>query len=157
METSIDKKFYVPSIEEFHVGFEYEEYTNYDGVPKYRSCIYGTEGNSWDFKSMAFRLERHDFRVKCLDKEDIESLGWVFDRTQFDILEIFEFNRTTIDSIASKFILTLNTKEKFLVIEYKEEYLYTPIAEDFTIYKIFTGKIKNKSELKKLMQQLNII
>ena len=70
----MDNKYYIPSIEEFHVGFEYEILTNYT-----------KENEKWEFVNNPFTIERLEIfienkhvRVKYLDKDDIESLGFKF-------------------------------------------------------------------------------
>ena len=66
-------KYYTPKIEEFHVNFEYEENTlsgwntktmTWNDYPSYAGDYIG-EG-----------LQEDRIRVKILDKEDIESLGY---------------------------------------------------------------------------------
>lgn len=107
METHLDKKFYVPEISEFHVGFEYEIKYDFDsqitgmkpGHPDWIPKI--VESNEWEKKIfdeydsvnpniVSFFMnydpiinKNNDFtesliRVKCLDKEDIESLGFIY-------------------------------------------------------------------------------
>jgi hypothetical protein len=66
-----------------------------------------------------------------LSTEDIESLGW--NQIEYDSFQI------------GSFILELNN-------EYKS-FIYLEKDKD----NVFVGTIKNKSELKKLMQMLNII
>ena len=82
-------------------------------------------------------------RVKYLDKEDIESLGF----------KLEHYNKTSIYGAMG------NTKKPYIIEN------FSPVGNN--IYKItwistmgnlvlFNGYIKNKSELKKLLKQLEI-
>jgi hypothetical protein len=61
-----DNKYYIPQIEEFHVGFEYELE---DPITKLWVKFIFEEDKLWFVKS-------NKVRVKYLDKSDIESLGF---------------------------------------------------------------------------------
>jgi len=67
-------KYYTPTIEEFHVGFEYEYQ---DGVDKDNKDVWKkTICTKSDFRYLS-KTKIKDFRrVKYLDREDIESLGF---------------------------------------------------------------------------------
>jgi len=110
-----EKDFYSPSEDEFHIGFEY--YIQID-----RWDMYGNR--CWSKVTMD-KLHRptSGAKVKFLDKEDIESLGWTFKGENK-----YEHNN-------GGFGIELE------VLELGE------IALDNWIY-----KIKNKSELKQLMK-----
>jgi len=127
--------YYTPSIEEFHVGFEYE-YNN---------------GKSWQneifIRGIGFapNPKLDDCRVKYLDKEDIESLGWLFEK-QHAGLEELQFSKdlgSTYDNLG----LDYSLDSGYLRIA------YNGLNGDTTR---FSGTIKNKSELKVLMKQLGI-
>lgn len=134
----MESKYYIPSIEEFHVGFEYEITDGYEWVKKIFSH---DDFNTFLYKQLYNAITQELVRVKYLDKEDIESLGW--------------------NSIMKKNDLSTDT-EYFLQ---KENIIFTLIHYNkigITIYKnntlgyIFKGTIKNKSELKVLLKQLGI-
>ena len=155
-------KYYTPEIEEFHVGFEYEikeesgkldsNKTNYklEWVKQIFTIEelleYSFEPQDNYFK---IHLEEKQFRVKFLDKQDIESLG-------------FEFDYNYADSPELGFINEVQIKDNLQYMLY-----YNPITNKCRIERIFncgTGKedylfngmIKNKSELIKLLKQLEI-
>ena len=119
------EKYYTPKIEEFHVGFEFEK---------------EWEDGSWS-KEILEVDELKDIeeemlpitRVKYLDKEDIESLGF----------SIFE-NKTRYKKYK---------KNNYILGHYGVK---TVIIWDVA-GELFDGEIKNKSELKKLLKQLKII
>jgi hypothetical protein len=66
MEAHLEKKYYQPTIEEFHVGFEYERC---DGGYSWIKDIYPRASENTKLE----RLIPYT-RVKALDREDIESL-----------------------------------------------------------------------------------
>ena len=68
------KKYYTPEIEEFHVGFEYEEQVE-PGKWAWNTCHPNTFEKLYDWDSMDMLKIRT--RVKYLDQEDIESLGFI--------------------------------------------------------------------------------
>ena len=136
-------KYYTPDISEFYVGFEYEEC----------GWLYNPSRPDNIFKQKIFNVEDYievdgeyflssylkekAIRVKYLDKEDIESLGWketVHNKVkcfELGFYKLFWFNQPFI-SIECILNCTSNTTQ------------------------IFRGTIKNKSELKKLLKQLGI-
>ena len=67
-------KYYTPSLNEFHVGFEYETYNSYR-KEWYKTIL--TEDNLEALGSFWYNFLEAEHRVKYLDKEDIESLGWI--------------------------------------------------------------------------------
>ncbi len=124
----MDNKYYTPELEEFHMGFEYE-WLHEDGdwikaTP--------TEINSKDFKEQLYGL-----RVKYLDREDIESLGY--------------------EDLGSLWFE--NKKNKTRIRKWKNTQIdiYTDWYSNEDNALRFRGSCKNKSEFKRLMKQLNII
>ncbi len=80
---------------------------------------------------------------KPLDQSDIESLGWV----------IAESSHKHIRAIID---LCSENKEKWILIyDIKDNYMVI-LKDVMGMTSFFRGEIKNKSELIKLMQQLNI-
>ncbi len=127
----MENKYYTPSIEEFHVGFEYETSLK-DNPNKWnkRSFSIYTDGIILN-DSLQGKCEMVS-RVKYLDKSDIESCGW-----EFTDKGIFIGN----DSLTW---ITENNKS------------HIGIRNVLTHEVFFNGTIKNKSELKKIMKQINI-
>ena len=137
------EKYYIPSIEELYIGFEYEwsdPKRNMDWKTLVIKDIHDLtdviDYLEWEKKGET--TEKH--RVKYLDKEDIESLGWKFMGT------VSKDEGNTVNSIFTKGEFTIYFYGPMLQI-----FLNTPISE------VFRGEIRNKSELKKLMKQLNIL
>lgn len=127
----MEAQYYTPTIDEFHVGFEYEELRK-DWV----KLTYG----GFLPKTIGEYLKEGAIRVKHLDRQDIESLGWEISKIQRNPkTTCFEKSDT-----AFRFVLEIDIDSVKI-----DAYL------DFKI-PMFIGSVKNKSELKKLMQMLNI-
>jgi len=150
MESHLESnKYYVPEISEFHVGFEYEKYDErvaiYSNYPK-ESTTTNWHRFKYDLKSIRLsQLGTHLYdktiRVKYLDQSDIESLGWIKHAINKNCYYI-ELHKNTFGTIYMEY--------------YDEQETKWCIESDRHGESIFIGTIKNKSELIKLMQQLNI-
>ncbi len=133
-------KHYTPTIEEFHVGFEYEQAFTVPRGIEFESVVCGKDQNQYlDLESIYRRIERETVRVKYLDVEDIKSLGW----------RQFPDGRLTFN---------------YELHDYMDYQMKFQIENQFAIIfgstfpaEIFQGIIKNKSEFKRLMKQLMII
>lgn len=137
-----EEKYYTPEIEEFHVGFEYEAFHN-------KKWFFAEGEDHWvkskvnfgtDILIISYAVD-HDFvRVKKLDREDIESLG--FDNyippREYD--HTWHYNGSRDPKIKVWF------NNKFPTVRMYSSY---PAIQ-------FQGTIKNKSELKKLLKQIGI-
>lgn len=142
METN---KYYTPSIEEFHIGFEYERKlwieNNTKSIWEKRKVLRAYEISSIDMIIRDVKMDGCSIRVKYLDAEDIESLGFVKINNMF---RLGNYN-TFIDMATGARIISFDAK------------LSTPNSDGtFKQYIIFKGFIKNKSELKKVLEMLNI-
>ena len=158
----MENKYYIPTIDEFHVGFEYEikeesgrldsNKTNYK-LEWIKQIFTIEELLEYSFEPQdnyfKIHLGEKQFRVKYLDRKDIESLG-------------FEFSHNYADFPESGFLNELQIKDKLQYLLY-----YNVNNQKLRIERIFncgTGKndylfngiIKNKSELIKLLKQLGI-
>lgn len=132
----MENKFYTPELEEFHSGFEFEFFYkntwhkhSLDGKP-----IVHHELD--EFKDDLMKIAHAITRVKHLDREDIESFGWKPLNNNFDFFELGDFRLTVEDNLQ----ILINHKDG--VYDHSDNG--------------FHGTIKNKSELRKLMKQLNI-
>lgn len=136
-KVEMKNKYYTPKIEEFHVGFEYERKSLSFEKKFTKGIIYAKFDNGiWD-ANIDFELSMlldgaFEYRVKYLDKEDIESLE----------LKCIIENQYIKDDI------TLLIDSDYFIQIIKDHY-----NEDAYL---FQGTIKNKSELKKLLKQLGI-
>jgi len=128
----MENKYYTPKLNEFFDGFEYE---SLDDIIWKKSVF--------DFRDLEVvddEIREEIIRVKYLNREDIESFGFKYDSDNF-----FEgFFNGLIYKI-------------LLVNENVWIYFRQNVGNEKIIDKTsFFGKIKNKSELKKLMVQLGI-
>ena len=141
-----EEKYYTPEIEEFHVGFEYEAFHNKEwffaeGADHWVKCKvnFGT-----DILTISYTVNHGFVRVKCLDKSDIESLGW-------------EYKEDRGMSEANG-LMFVKPQKAFAQGFYKLRFWKN--TNRFSIEAVqgtlFSGTIKNKSELKKLLKQLGI-
>jgi len=155
-------KYYTPAIEEFHVGFEFESNTFStsfavldfqdptkdvvsESTPTWIKETFGLHhfsiwNSSYDFKMV---LDDNRLRVKYLDKEDIESLGFE-DSNDRGMTENYGY---------------LFTKDSTHFESSKVQLRYWPTSNRVYIHDgqiIFNGSIKNKSELIILLKQLGI-
>ena len=140
----MESKYYTPAIEEFHVGFEYES----EEDPRIRTW----EKQVIDINT-SLRYFRDDsdvnHRVKYLDKEDVESLGFVYDKTSKE--SQWKFRKNNIMLYYRPISLQLGT---FTIDHMKSDFIME-YSKDNKMISLLT--IKNKSELKKLLKQLRII
>ena len=138
-------KYYTPSIEEFHVGFEYEA-----RIPKMESFSEEVFYFNDSHKKLVNRVTLHDnhVRVKHLDREDIESLGFS-NKKHEEIPSEFKYYLIIKDNVFCISTYWHMTREREnLVRIYKGKLHKYPYTE------IFRGNVKNKSELKRLLKQL---
>ena len=145
-------KYYTPSLEEFHVGFEFE-WVKPDRTETIKLECLNNIGFLWGITIP------EGVRVKYLDREDIESLGFEYDgKSCLD--ETWEKEESIVDTW-SYYVDTTEDKEKYysLYSQGKLCYItYTAYQNSVgsTVEQVFKGTIKNKSELKKVLKMLNI-
>lgn len=150
----MEKKYYTPTIEEFHVGFKYEIHAGFERFYKGESDVIEMSGLYYshqfyrgsDLTMIAHGINKglNSVRVKYLDREDIESLGFeLFDTTKKD--EIY-FRST--DNLMTKQEVRLWVSKEFGYIEIND------IKEKTGCEGSFRGTIKNKSELKKVLKMI---
>ena len=136
-----NNNYYTPSIEEFHVGSEYEQLEASDAAngpePELswvKKQVYHGFGC---FDEDRWALEENEIRVKYLDKEDIEELG-------FENKYYSDEHNTNLFEYAGVILVTLS---------YNWDTNLTNIISENTNFK---GVINNKSELKQVLKMLNI-
>ena len=135
-------KYYTPDLTEFHIGFEYE-IQQLDEQGYYR--------NEWvEFTFENGEYARHDSRVKYLDKNDIESLGFeYYMENKNQKLHIFYKDNVFLAYDEANNKIKTFTKDPSL----NKEYMMTN-ADPYLINGII---IKNKSEFKKFLKQINLL
>lgn len=164
MEASLDnKKFYVPKLEEFHIGFEYEyKYKNQDWeYAKFSNS--GMDEIAGDYYEFDPENPNTKCRVKYLDQEDIESLG--FEKRLNN--QWIGWDDYILDDISGEYGYFLQcTLHAPKMDNFYKIYVHRYLNEDVNTIEssinngeselVYKGAIKNKSELKKLMVQLGI-
>jgi len=166
MET-IEKKYYTPTLDEFHQGFEYEYLIN-DNWEK-RICdtaVCDRNGFVLDIPSSdEFKYEPKEIRVPYLSKEDIEECGWEYNPVSSEKLAHNNHQMRGIyssdmkDIRGNNFSLFHNIAENWILIWVSSsEHTHTLWDDKLTTMgeTVFAGTIKNKSQLKELMKWLNI-
>lgn len=138
--------YYTPELEEFHCGFEFEEQ---DG-DKWLKIICGVDDTA-DLEFYKDVILEKSVRVKYLDKEDVESLGFKHSNHN---KSIFIYNKMiSILPHLPKTTIGINFNDglsHILIFNVPDEN-YFPAGVN-----LFVGSIKNKSELKRLLVQLGI-
>jgi hypothetical protein len=143
------KTYYTPEIEEFRVGFEYEQLNRYAKLVVGAKVTKTWVKETWsedDLRDSAvvYNLNIEDCRVKHLDREDIESLGFEELETMLSNPPIYRYGNKDTG-------VTLNLRNQKVGITVPER--ERAVGGYRTI---FEGTIKNKSELKRLLKQLSI-
>lgn len=136
-------KYYTPEIEEFHVGFEFcDRHSNYPEEEKNWIKRDYTLRAEYELDNISGRITEGLIRVKYLDREDIESLGWVNGEIygMGCYLRPDENGKAIIDGYQLVF----------------HSWKYIEIYQESTSDVKFSGTIKNKSELKKLLKRIGI-
>jgi hypothetical protein len=168
----LEQKYYTPTIDEFHVGFEFEGLVTERGHQNWSLNDNLTASGLSDIVLWLSKEKDHPYyeevRVKYLDQEDIESLGFKFkynygnesSKKGYDFYfrnlpeshPLYKtFNNTTIGSVL---IVDKNNSTSLEIYDVYES------NEVNTFYnsniKSFKGTIKNKSELIKILKMLGV-
>lgn len=146
----MSKRYYTPEIEEFHKGFIH--WLHYKGIDSWEVKIF--KGN---FKAVERNLNDGRIRVKHLDREDIESLG-------------FELHAENKTGYAGQYFWIKEAEMKGTSRASVEEIhlIFQPLTNWVLIWQTmrlnigdqenvrFSGKLKNKSELKRILKQIGV-
>lgn len=142
---SILKKelYYQPEIEEFHIGFQYEqELNNYNWRKMVRPPSDNFEWVKFEFNTSTSlskiqkEIKEEKIRVKYLDTEDLENLGFIEKLKKPDY---FTSPKKPTDS------------DYHLLFSFKDGVLKLGGIHGIAFH------VKNKNELKKLCKQLDIL
>jgi len=162
----MENKYYTPSIEEFHVGFECETFDQDKALEQFdkkweHKMFYGInatfkedpcfkphiiDGNDiWRYWENTHLIPMY-FRVKYLTKEDIESLGFIKDTNVDEIFRYYMFSESKNGGELNLELFYYYDKNRLKITNWSGSYNWD----------LFDGIIKNKSELKTLLKQLGI-
>jgi hypothetical protein len=158
-----ENKYYIPKIEEFHVGFEYEVFqkgdTENNGFLTFMPVE--TEDKWFKFKFpdsyVGYRLDllfKQQLRVKYLDKSDIESCGFtkecVIHGDSEDFVDGFEKNLDETDSIV------IHSLEENNYLIYKT-HVYNRDSGNWDQINLFRGTINNLLEFKQVLKMIGVV
>lgn len=152
IKTMEREKYYTPQIEEFCVGFECEVNWNKGYKDNFVPLVIdvkdknGAYTNTLQEVIRAYDDRYAEFRVRCLNSSDIESLGWKSNKLLENGWE--EYKMVKNEKIFT--IFKTNQNDYIITLTFEEN------SNPLNIYTLFKGKIKNKSELKKLLQMFEI-
>jgi len=154
-------KYYNPIIEEFHQGFEYEiwesfAYTKENWIKETFQFVDKDEiwlGEDPTNILAMYENRGDEIRVKYLDKEGIESLGFI----SSNVIDVLKEEAEFIKGFEKNtYILYIQEDKKLVIYNQKEYDISNKITGNWTEEILFKGYIKNKSELIKLLKQLGI-
>lgn len=138
----MENKYYTPKMEEFHEGFEYEfKHRDYPDS-EWKKCL-TPEWNPEREDSPLFKTNLSEYRVKYLDREDMEKEGFIIDRQ-----EGFTF-------VSSSMLIKGREIKEGLEIIYNTESKWLLITTGGNVTR-FSGECKNISEFRKLIKMLKI-
>lgn len=174
-------KYYTPELQEFHAGFEYEVLNNgaWEKQVLNEDMIVSPPGSDEDTdQPFTFKSEINRFRVKHLDTQDVLELGFTENVFKGYSDELFgfpiEFSRwkDVPRGVVSEPVLSLQygshmngdrgvSEEHLIFRQFKFGEMLIAFKyygdRSFNFGTVFKGKIKNKSELKRLLKQLEVI
>lgn len=148
----MNKKYYTPLIEEFHVGFECEWQS------KIRNETWNKQICDVDLISIAYDTIEHadedepyeeQFRVKYLDKYDIQNEGYILKRKSIDLW----FEKEEIHLREDGYHLK-NIKLQYALHDKRLKVIFHYTSGEEQIH--FEGEIKNKTEFKRILKQLGL-
>jgi hypothetical protein len=138
----MEPKYYIPELSEFYVGFEFEFFNKEKWKVSEDFSYLFLKDDTDTVSEVNENIKEGKIRVKFLDRQDIEELGWKY------------------SSIAQKYGIVTEEDEKTGSLGIwlsKEGYRYRITdCKAYLHMDVFNGYIKNKSDLRKLMKMLNI-
>ena len=143
-------KYYTPDISEFYVGFEYEAEDLWDnGISRVwkHQVFEGEETRTYFIEE----LQNNEMRVKYLDSDDIESLGFEFkynEKNNENIAFTKKYDNHPRYDNQYVDIIWNHVSNHILICEGDNETCWSDWVTRFS------GKIKNKSELKRTLKQI---
>ena len=147
----MENKYYKPDLEEFHLGFEYEaESTRYPDRNNWHPETFYLNKGHLNLVTIN-TLYHNKVRVKYLDKEDIESLGFIHEGGKLSMYGSQYYIKTLKDAINHDTIIRLEKTQGIIQITTEHEG-----GMDSKPYVLFNGFCKNKSELKRILKQIGV-
>lgn len=175
----MNEKYYTPTLEEFHIGFEYETYNmsggGYvimdfsDGEWTFETVQEPTH-HMWfkdifrlpkmpldtvsDLKEIDHRIKEDRIRVKYLDEDDLIELGWKRIGGKWHKYKWYELINISEKLGYFNYVIFRNYGERSFIIAYRGDPNKYPKCDE---QHLFEGIIKNKSEMKRIMKQTHLL
>jgi len=146
-------EYYTPELSEFHVGFEYEITTGYEWVSE---SFTHKDFNTFLYQHLDNAIKQDYVRVKYLDKEDVESLGFEEEHVPNCYTEDGDIQLGYALYLDEVTCVILHHTLETSIVGIVKQHVYNRNSGNWTANKLFLGTIKNKSELIKLLQQIGI-
>lgn len=156
----VNKTHYIPNINEFYDGFEFEVLDFYHNLVDH-VFVKETASKYTEFSIYDSWIENNQIRVKILDKDDLAELG--FKLIEKESYEYMNNNRSIFQYRCKKDTLILTyvnwfasdgSEYRIVKIEDNADYFEDQDESGDVTRVLFSGVIKNKSELSKLLKQL---
>ena len=146
----MEPEYYTPHISEIHFGFDFQYFS--PTVKEWIDYKWNTPFSEITIKGTGlvisgFKIDKENIRVKYIDRADVEDLGWKV---------IKEPCRWQFAFVDGRYRLFSNIYSSTDLFPYKGT-LHIVDDRDGDAYGVFNGRVKNKFELKKIMQQNEII
>ena len=147
----MNDKYYIPTIEEFHVGFEYEEKSSGIWTKRIYDGINPILKTSSDNSSIQDYINCEICRVKYLDSEDIKILGF------YPVIPV------NVDVKSDYNVTHWATNLYADSMQILKDYPYTNNMYSISFGNpgrnkiLFDGVIKNKSELKQILKMIGVV
>jgi len=166
METHLENgKFYVPIIEEFYVGFEYEyNEENIHDEREWKTYAF-TETDIWTWSKPPTKKSdgglkcqwlEGNIRVKFLDEVDMLSLDYIDSPAHCATKGTIRGQIYGYDQCFTKELEGLKGVSINVNYDKQQVLIWYGNFNSYVGRTVFEGTVKNKSELKKLLSQLNI-
>lgn len=143
-----DNKYYMPDIEDLHVGYicEVQQMQQGEGVGSYVKSVLN-ELREMELFDLAEYFNR--CKTKYLDKEDIESLGWKEMPKYSNRYIMFELSNRWLGYNLEKHWLKLTVNDPIKELDRTDD-----LYDESKMY--YQGECKSINELKTIMKWLNI-
>ena len=148
------EKYYIPTIEEFHIGFEYETHEwsrDERGDPEQNYDKWVTYTVNQAKLEFIGKYGIRELRVKYLDRKDIESLGFHLDGDE--TYSPFADKYVREDKEHSNILYLFFNEENHHVLLAMNDYARAKMSDgDYKKVVLYRGIVKNLTQLKKVIK-----
>lgn len=146
------ERYYVPKLEEFHQGFEYEVYVPEKGI--WSKEIFHLNDSHIDlvkYVNIQDESTVRKIRVKHLHLQDMEEFNFHYDPNYTDLPELGFINEDTLESEDTQYLLFFDPLSHLVRIE---RIVNSSTSKDDYL---FRGYLKNKTHLRDILKKLKIL